>query len=61
MRGIRTWDLMITTELGFVSDITAGFLWLALCIKGAIFSLNLTEDWLDFTVPRHVTWPVALM
>ena len=37
-----------------VSDVTAGFLWLALC-KGAILSLNVTEDRLDFTVPRHVT------
>ena len=82
--GIGTWDLMTTKELRFVSDITAGFLWLALCInplnaelnpichllallgahhilhvsrirvKGAIFSLNVTEEWLDITVPRHV-------
>ena len=36
-------------------DVTAGFLWLALCIKGAILSLNVNEDRLDFTVPRHVT------
>jgi len=52
---------MVTIELGFVSDLTAGFMWLALCMKGAIFSFNVTEEWLDFTLSRHVTVPVPLM
>jgi len=52
---------MVTIELGFVGDLTAGFMWLTLCMKGALFSFNVTEEWLGFTLSPHMTVPVSLM